>query len=564
MSSTYDPVLDQHEAEAPSSPPPSASHQPLPQEQSSSPTKRRGDYEQLHDSAGGDIGHVEKVPISLTLCPRSRFTMLVAYIMLLGSIAFGATLFFIGVLSNKINEPVKLVITKVQSQVGQTLSFDEKARDVVSLLFTVLVAVFTEALGFIHSTCLKWTLFKEENLTFNSNLRLISRSRRSKPNGWLSNAVYLIALAISYATTPMLVIYRSTATNTYPEFTKAAPIILGIAILVQCSICIWCLAVTRIPSWNSSPLVAAFIASTRDKYDMDRTLLQHRYGRCMASVYESKRNPTGELPMTPKWRQISAIFSRAQAVCSVFISYIIFVGLLAWFITITVVIKKNENNGTSKSYNWSFFPNENTPSLTIKSFNSTDSSIPPMATLETKNSSVLISIMLAACVQLFITMGTHFAESQVLLCRDEDIWRKATTEDGCTQNCNSLLAPLTNLGCFVLLVLKISLHWLYGLAVYFDYTTLRMNSPQLLYLTSFWLILTIMTTYLSLRRPKGKLPATYGHLQTLVDIVDEWDWSSNLYWGHKGHIVENSGQVFYHAGTKNVELPPVRLDLVYK
>ncbi|KAK9236298.1 hypothetical protein V1525DRAFT_407388 [Lipomyces kononenkoae] len=564
MSSAYDPPLDQVETERPPSPAASESHQPPLPEQSSPHAKRQGLYSQLHDSSGGDIGNVEKVPISKTLYPRSRFTMVVCYFMLLASVSFGATMFFIGVLSDKINEPVKLVISTVQSQVGQTLSFDENSRDAVSLLFTILVAVFTEALGFIHGTCLKWTLLKEDRLEFNSNLRLVSRARRSRPNSWMFNTLYMVALAVSYATTPMLVIYRSTATDTYPEFTKAAPTVLGIAILLQCAICIWCLAVTSIPSWNSSPLVAAFIASTRDKYDMERTVMQNRYGRGMASFYESKRNPAGELPMTPKPRQVAAIFTRAQAVCSLFLSYFSFAGLLTWFIITAVVIKKDTDNGTSKSYDWTFFPNENTPSLTIKSFNSTESSIPPMATLETNNSSVLISIMLAASVQLFITIGTHFAESQVLLCRDEDIWRKATTEDGCAQKYNSLLAPFTNPCSFVLLLLKISLHWIYGLAIYYDYTTLRMNLPQLLYLTLFWLALTFMTTYLSLRRPKGKLPATYGHLQTLVDIVDEWDWSSNIFWGHKGHIVEDTGQMFYHAGTKNVELPPVRLDLVYK
>ncbi|KAK9367360.1 hypothetical protein V1509DRAFT_627100 [Lipomyces kononenkoae] len=562
MSSPYDPAPDQAEAELPLSPAASESHQPPLPEQSSPRTKRRGLYEQLHDSSGGHIDHVEKVPISTTLYPRSRLTMLASLFMLLLSISFGATMFFIGLLSDKINEPVKLIISKVQSQVGQTLSFDEKARDAVSLLFTILVAVFTEALGFIHGTCLKWTLFKEDKLKFNSNLRLVSCSKRSRANSWWINTFYMVALAISYATTPMLVIYRSTSTDTYPEFTKAAPIILGIAILVQCAICIWCLIVTSIPSWNSSPLVAAFIASTRDKSDVGHKILQNRYGRGMASFYESKRNPAGELPMTPKPRQIAAIFTRAQAVCSLFLSYMIFAGFLTWFIITTIVITKN--SGTSRSDSWSFFPNDNTPSLTIKSFNSTDSSMPPDATLETKNSSVLISIMLAASVQLFITIGTHFAESQVLLCRDEDTWRKAATEDGCDLKYNSLLVPLTNIGSLSLFLLKISLHWIYGLAVYYDYTTLRMNLPQLLYLTLFWLKLIVVTTYLSLRRPKGKLPATYGHLQTLVDIVDEWDWSSNLFWGHKGHIVEGTGQIFYHAGTKNVELPPVRLDLVYK
>ncbi|KAK9323262.1 hypothetical protein V1517DRAFT_320726 [Lipomyces orientalis] len=561
MPPTYDPVPDINMPERTSSPPPAIPAR-LPSEQSSPVPKRQGDYEQLHDPTDPDIEDVEKFPISSTLYPRGRFAMLISYMMLLLSVGFGGAFLFIGILSDKINEPVKQIISNVQNHVGQSLRFDERARDVVSLLFTFVVAIVTESLGFVHGTCLKWTLLKEGRLKFSSNLRLVSHARHSRPNGWMCNTIFMYATAVSYATTPILVIYRSTASDTYPEFTKAAPIVLGISVLVQCAICIWGLAVTRIPSWNSSPLVAAFIASTRDKNDMDRTILQNRYGRCMASVYESKRKPSGELPMSPKTRQISAIFTRAQAVCTLFISYAIFVGLLAWFIAVTVVIRKNGGDATSRSFDWNFFPNENTPSLAIKSFNSADSST--SATLQTKTSAVLVSIMLATCVQLIITIGSHFAESQVLLSRDEDIWRKASTEDGCDQSYYSLVAPLANLWSFVLFVLKVSLHWIYGLAVDFNFTTLRMNSPQLLYLTSVWLVLTIFTTYLSLRRPKGKLPATYGHLQTLVDIVDEWDWRSNLYWGHKGHFVESNGDVFYHAGTKNAELPPVRVDLLYK
>lgn len=52
-------------------------------------------------------------------------------------------------------------------------------------------------------------------------------------------------------------------------------------------------------------------------------------------------------------------------------------------------------------------------------------------------------------------------------------------------------------------------------------------------------------------RPKGPQPATYGHIQTLADLID--DWSETIYWGDKGVI---SGLDIRHAGTLHRPLKP--------
>ncbi|KAG2336670.1 hypothetical protein BDR05DRAFT_970906 [Suillus weaverae] len=38
-------------------------------------------------------------------------------------------------------------------------------------------------------------------------------------------------------------------------------------------------------------------------------------------------------------------------------------------------------------------------------------------------------------------------------------------------------------------------------------------------------------TLIALHRPHGSQPATYGHLQTLANLVGEW--SPVMWWGHK-------------------------------
>ena len=68
------------------------------------------------------------------------------------------------------------------------------------------------------------------------------------------------------------------------------------------------------------------------------------------------------------------------------------------------------------------------------------------------------------------------------------------------------------------------------------------------------------TTYLCYKRPKGPQPATFGHVQTLVDLVDEW--YLLMFWGDKG--LREEGDEIRHAGTANVALEPVLLDSLYE
>ena len=59
-------------------------------------------------------------------------------------------------------------------------------------------------------------------------------------------------------------------------------------------------------------------------------------------------------------------------------------------------------------------------------------------------------------------------------------------------------------------------------------------------------------------RPKGPQPATYGHIQTLADLID--DWRETMYWGDKGDI---SGLDIRHAGTLHRPLKPPQSGVKY-
>ena len=159
--------------------------------------------------------------------------------------------------------------------------------------------------------------------------------------------------------------------------------------------------------------------------------------------------------------------------------------------------------------------------------------------------------------QSVLTIGLHCAELIVTASRDEDLWRRASGSNG-YKEVGALRTVLGSWKSIVLLVLKPVVHWLFGLAMTFYIGWgIFFRPPQILYLCLTVLIVAIFATYLCLHRPEGPQPATFGHVQTLLDLADEW--SEHLFWGQKGEPV---GSV-WHAGTSDKRLEPVVLGRAY-
>jgi hypothetical protein len=96
-------------------------------------------------------------------------------------------------------------------------------------------------------------------------------------------------------------------------------------------------------------------------------------------------------------------------------------------------------------------------------------------------------------------------------------------EGGADPRRNSIIAAMTSWQTIILLISKALCHWLFGLAINVSWGLgVNMYPPQICYLTGFTFLVAIFATYVAFRRPKGCLPATYGHLQTMADIVDEF------------------------------------------
>ncbi len=81
-------------------------------------------------------------------------------------------------------------------------------------------------------------------------------------------------------------------------------------------------------------------------------------------------------------------------------------------------------------------------------------------------------------------------------------------------------------------------HWLFGLAAIPIFVIgVFMRQPQVLYLVARMAVLALFCTCIVSWRPQGPQISTFGHLQTLVDLIDEWpNKGDRVYWGHKGYV----------------------------
>ncbi|KAG2153853.1 hypothetical protein DEU56DRAFT_771314 [Suillus clintonianus] len=178
-----------------------------------------------------------------------------------------------------------------------------------------------------------------------------------------------------------------------------------------------------------------------------------------------------------------------------------------------------------------------------------------------------------AVIQGPLTLCLHCSELIANVIRDEGHWRCATGRKGIT-SVNPLKSIFANPLCLALFVAKPILrkslapsfrYWIFGLCfvliagvdpTYGVNIVIYMYSMQILNLCIVLFVFACFFTLVALRQRRGPQPATYGHLQTLANLVDEW--SPVMWWGHK-----EDGIPYCHAGMSGQPLPAVKMDCVY-
>ena len=164
--------------------------------------------------------------------------------------------------------------------------------------------------------------------------------------------------------------------------------------------------------------------------------------------------------------------------------------------------------------------------------------------------------------QAFLTLGLHCLDLLVSISIDEDIWRTTASARGYNPKFNSILNMAKSWKYVVIFVCKPVVHWLYGLSMTATFNAdIVMRPAQLLYLSIFVLVIAGGATLVARRGRSGPQPVTFGHIQTIVDLVDEWvEWDSDLHWGHKN---EDPATGLCIAGTSPERLPAIMMGREY-
>ena len=484
--------------------------------------------------------------------------------------------------------------------------------ELYAFLVTALVTMCTEGTGFVHDICLRWDLFREGRLRWTTNLRLLSTSRVTHATRTPSNLLYFSTLALAYTASSQIFVPTAFSAsylgNLYgyglllgTSASGAALMVLGICFFSQAATVTWIYLASRrhIKTWSSNTLTILLAcmssdssmasASNNPKYSSvvsTATRVSHEHNHILA-------HRLGPPPCSqPYNRQASLLSTRKIAIRrTLCVISALPVLVLIWAAIVLNAWKRSEApnsfdkfaSGTTK-LNQTLQHLMSTDSDTfpaIKPF-SIQTNPGPAPSLINAGTTMFVCLILVFCIQVYLTFALHCAEVLINSARDQRFWEKAaramdSKERGAPLEMNVVASYLGNLPNVILLLAKVVMHWLFNQSllpiVLFSNSYDNENWQCILTeiclfgvptscLAAVAIVLTGITWYEACRSPRGPQPSTYGHLQTLAELVDEWGGGERLYWGDKG---VTSGGLLRRAGTSGNSdaVGPIHFDAEY-
>jgi len=432
----------------------------------------------------------------------------------------------------------------------------ESLSDALILAQTAILTLCQEALGYIHTVSLRWALQRDGKLEFNSNLRLWQNAKMAGPNAWYGNLIVILGQVSTFGTSALTIAQDSDSGSGWLWFLGEAWIILGIGIGMQASVATWALlSQQEWPTWSSNPMDVAAACLNQSWHPLVR-----RHGRSMQGLDEIS-HPA--MSMYPSSRQVCAYESNKDVRRLTLSIWIVFGLCCIWTAAVLIATAIRYPSTLSLASFWNPF-----------GFSGEYTYIPLLNRQSSPKGIIALDflwlVILICAMQSVVTLATHCAELHVNLSRDETTWRQASRKKGLLKTSNALTDALSSHESMILLVLKIAIQWFYSLTFSIDnYEGIFLKGAQIMYMTVVVAILALFATFLVLSKPKGPQPATFGHLQTLVDLVDEWPGRADkMYWGDKGwHTEPQLRQVYSegirHAGTSKMPLEPIKMTAEY-
>ncbi|CVK86925.1 uncharacterized protein FPRN_05392 [Fusarium proliferatum] len=469
------------------------------------------------------------------------------------------------------------VLATSKEKLALHVNIDTTAREVLSLVFNIILTFCIDSMAFAHSVSLRWALYSEHKLEFNTNLRLFTSSTKSGPNRWYTNIFGMICLVFCYGASSYLLLPLS---DNDVFINGIALLILGLVLLGLAALSAWCLwtSSNSVLTWSSNPLSNCLAA-------VQNGMVQRRNGRCMRSVHDRKP-ASGQLcadvdtqPILPRQKQENMYKLSRRIRRIIWLLWVLAVLAIAWmFVIVGLNLAYAAESGercppSTASLKWdisgSGICTSNTAELSMSPSGQSPEYWNKYPLLQ-----VFLGLLFLSAIQAAQSVALHCTELLVNMSRDENIWRNAysnsnkseKTAKGSLLASDSLRNAISSWEYIILSLFKSVLHWSVGQAVQprfqIDFlddisddqemavagVTFSMVYPRLLLYAVLAILLASFATFLALRKRSGPQPATMGHLQTIADLVDDWSPSENgrIYWGDKGEASISSVR---HAGT---------------
>ncbi|CAF3525388.1 unnamed protein product [Fusarium graminearum] len=474
------------------------------------------------------------------------------------------------------------ILATQKEKIALHVELDTMAREALSLVFNIILTFCIDSMAFVHSLSLRWALYSEHRLEFNTNLRLFTSSTKSGPNRWYANILSMICLILCYGASSYLVLPDDMNEVLINGF---ALLTLGLALLGHAALSTWCLWTRSgsILNWSSNPLSNCLSS-------VQNGMLQRRNGRCMRPVHD--RNPPLQLgadidtqPIYPRQRQENMYTLSRRVRRIIWLLWALVILAIGWMFTILGLdLAYAADSGlhcppSTDSLRWeivgpgSCFSN-------MASLSMSPSSQSPEGYNKYPLLQVFLGLLFISAVQATQSIALHCTELLVNISRDETMWRNAYSNrsrsrkepKGALLVSDSLKNAISSWEFIILSLFKSLLHWSVGQAVqpsfYTDFpediatldpallkgemtvvgVIFYMVYTRLLLYAVLAILVASFATFLAMRKRSGPQPATMGHLQTIADLVDDWTPSENrrIYWGDKG---ESSTSAVRHAGT---------------
>lgn len=455
---------------------------------------------------------------------------------------------------------------------GLTVSISPSGQEALTLAVNIVLALCTDGMMFVHSVSLRWALYREQLLEYNTNLRLFTSSKEFGPNKWYINMIALGCLILTYAASSVLFLQIEGAyiprlggieAATKILVNATALVALGLGLIGQALIAAWCLVSNDklIPTWSSNPLNTALVV-------LQKGDVRHRPGRCMQSVHQ--RHVQGQ-PTNPIKCQGNMFRVQPMVRYILVVMWALAVLAILWPIGLAYSLKAKAQSCWRPNFEW--FPNFDVCSPNVVSL-----SLSPLDNFTGSkqlpdSSKAVLGILFVFAIQGGQTIILHCLELLVNLSRDEGIWRQAhrgtKKAPGIQRAINPLRAAVSSWENIVQFISKAVFHWIIGQGLVPSYTystsfTFPMMYSRLVVYAILAVLLAIFGTYLAFKQPRGYQPATLGHIQTLVDLVDDWKTDDNgrMWWGDKTGSEDCEVR---HAGTccEKEKLGPIRTGTKY-